>query len=246
MPPLPVHPAAPRQAGPSSGCRQLTGEPGVPQPAPRALAAPSREGFKTRSAGAGGAGGAACKARPPARACAVAQPPGRARAGGGSSEADVRDAGVSAPGRGGRRLHPPCWMPQIRHNLPGSFLKKIKIKSEASARRPALSVGTGEGPEEPEAFFFSAVGALPWRRGRQVSGAGGWGGEEVGVGRGGARGGCRRGPGSESGIGAEAAGRRRDPRRGGERTSWRPAAARAVRGSIPPPRAFIKKKGKWN
>lgn len=79
-------------------------------------------------------------------------------------------------------------MPQIRHNRAGSFLKKIKIKSEASAERPAFSVGAGGGPEEPEAFFSSAVGALPWRRGRQVSRAGGWGGDEVGVGRGAARG----------------------------------------------------------
>lgn len=79
-------------------------------------------------------------------------------------------------------------MPQIRHNLAGSFLKKIKIKSEASAGRPAFSVGAGGGPEEPEAFFSSAVGALPWRRRRQVSRAGGWGGDEVGVGRRAARG----------------------------------------------------------
>nr|CAI9692712.1 unnamed protein product [Rangifer tarandus platyrhynchus] len=43
-------------------------------------------------------------------ACAVARPsPGAlAAVGGGSSEPDVRDAYVSAPGRGGRRLHPPC------------------------------------------------------------------------------------------------------------------------------------------
>lgn len=110
----------------------------------------------------------------------------RSAPGGGSPEADVRYAGVCAPLGGGRRLHPPCWMPQIRHNLAGSFLKKIKIKSEVSAGRPASSVGTGGGPEEPEAFFSSAVGALPWRRGRQVSRAGGWG--ETGWGWGAARG----------------------------------------------------------
>lgn len=79
-------------------------------------------------------------------------------------------------------------MPQIRHKLAGSFLKKIKIKSEASAGRLAFTVGAGGGPEEPEAFFSSAVEALPWRRGRQVSRAGGWGGDEVGVGCGAARG----------------------------------------------------------
>ncbi|XP_062935266.1 zinc finger protein ZFAT isoform X2 [Cynocephalus volans] len=51
-------------------------------------------------------------------------------------------------------------MPQIRHNLAGSFLKKIKIKSEASAGRPAFSAGTGGGPEEPEAFFFLRGGGV--------------------------------------------------------------------------------------
>ena len=104
-------------------------------------------------------------------------------------------------------------MPQIRHKLDGSFLKKIKIKSEASAGRPAFSVGTGGGPEEPEAFFSSAVGALPWRRGPQVSRAGGWGGEEVGVGHGATR---EAASSLESGRSAQASGRRRDSRSGAE------------------------------
>ncbi|XP_075405342.1 zinc finger protein ZFAT [Tenrec ecaudatus] len=51
-------------------------------------------------------------------------------------------------------------MPQIRHNLAGSFLKKIKIQTGASAGRPAFSVGTGGSLEEPEAFFFLRGGAV--------------------------------------------------------------------------------------
>ncbi|XP_025726956.1 zinc finger protein ZFAT isoform X1 [Callorhinus ursinus] len=51
-------------------------------------------------------------------------------------------------------------MPQIRHNLAGSFLKKIKIKSEASAGRLAFAVGAGGSPEEPEAFFFLRGGGV--------------------------------------------------------------------------------------
>ncbi|XP_043339211.1 zinc finger protein ZFAT isoform X2 [Cervus elaphus] len=51
-------------------------------------------------------------------------------------------------------------MPQIRHNRAGSFLKKIKIKSEASAGRPAFSVGAGGGPEEPDAFFSLRGGGV--------------------------------------------------------------------------------------
>lgn len=86
-----------------------------------------------------------------------------------------RYVGVGSPWGGGRRLHPPCWMPQIRHNLSGSFPKKIKIKSEVSSGCPTFSLGTGGSQEEPEAFFSSVVGALPWRRGRQVSRNGGWG-----------------------------------------------------------------------
>ncbi|XDB57255.1 hypothetical protein ABFV05_010871 [Capra hircus] len=51
-------------------------------------------------------------------------------------------------------------MPQIRHNRAGSFLKKIKIKSEASVGRPAFSVGAGGGPEEPDAFFSLRGGGV--------------------------------------------------------------------------------------
>lgn len=171
--------------------------------------APSREWFKTRSGGACGTG---CKARPLARACAVARAGLAALgAGGGSSEADVRHAGVSHPGGGGRRLQPPCWMPQIRHNLAGSFLKKIKIKSEASAGRPAWSVGTGGGPEEPQAFFFLRGGGVAMET--RAAGERGWG---WGWGWRGGGGGARREAAGSWGPGrsAAAAGRRRDPRPG--------------------------------
>lgn len=147
--------------------------------------APRQAWLKTRSGGICGAG---CKARPLARACAVARAGLAALggAGGGPSEADVRHAGVSLPGGGGRRLQPPCWMPQIRHNLAGSFLKKIKIKSEASAGRTALSVGTGGCPEEPQAFFFLRGGgvAMETRAAGERGRGWGWGWRGGGVGRG--------------------------------------------------------------
>lgn len=93
-------------------------------------------------------------------------------------------------------------MPQIRHNLAGSFLKKIKIQSEASAGHLAFSVGTGEGPEEPEAFFSSRGGGVAMET--RAAGEPGWG---LGWGRGG--GGARRaGNRFEFGVGKKREGRR--------------------------------------
>ena len=107
-------------------------------------------------------------------------------------------------------------MPQIRHKLDGSFLKKIKIKSEASAGRPAFSVGTGGGPEEPEAFFFLRGGGVAMET--RAAGEPGWG---LGWRRGG--GGARRNSRSrfEFGVGKKRAGLRAAEGfavRGGERT----------------------------
>ena len=101
-------------------------------------------------------------------------------------------------------------MPQIRHNRAGSFLKKIKIKSEASVGRPAFSVGAGGGPEEPDAFFSLRGRGVAMET--RAAGEPGWG-----LGGGGGGGGAQRGAreavaSSESGRSARAAGRRRDLR----------------------------------
>ncbi|XP_029404075.1 zinc finger protein ZFAT isoform X1 [Mus pahari] len=51
-------------------------------------------------------------------------------------------------------------MPQIRHNLSGSFPKKIQIKSEVSSGCPTFSLSPGGSQEEPEAFFFLRRGGV--------------------------------------------------------------------------------------
>lgn len=92
-------------------------------------------------------------------------------AGGRIPAADVATQASDPPWGGGRRLHPPCWMPQIRHNLSGSFPKKIKkIKSQVSSGGPAFSLGAGGSPGGARGFFFSPP---PPPRGRCHGDAGG-------------------------------------------------------------------------
>lgn len=68
-------------------------------------------------------GGRRERTRAPAPAASMRSAPWVPRA---VPATDVATQASDPRGGGGRRLHPPCWMPQIRHNLSGSFPKKIK------------------------------------------------------------------------------------------------------------------------
>ena len=148
-----------------------------------------------------------------------------------------RYVGVGSPGRGGRRLHPPCWMPQIRHNLSGSFPKKIKIKSEVSSGCPTFSLSPGGSREEPEAFFFLRRGGVAMET--RTAGERGWG-----LGRGGV--GAGRGAARETARGVQWGGRAQTRAGGGihgRAERRRRSVLRPTFGSWLDPAAGKKKKG---
>lgn len=114
-----------------------------------------------------------------------------ARKGAGPRERTSRAVRACAPGRrGGRRLRPPCWTPQIRHKPLGSGLKKLK-NGKRSLEGASRLLG---GPEKAPTLFFIRGGGVAMET-RTA-------GERAAVG-------AAVGEGREPGPG-----RRRDPRRG--------------------------------